>query len=317
MYDIFYKSLSEGKTINEINYLVLTSEKSKFIRENQVMNTNENYENKMKSCDDTETSDHIMTEVIEFDDHLDEMLNEEECVKKIQEQKKKEELCHLQELKQLPKPISISSLFHMNYLMDSYKKREMFLNRVSKISKHFSETSDISNESMFELLNQQPLFNNLIKDVFVKQESLSIYETYFYDFLLPFAFGIKTSHKLTYKIPFANYILNFCKKHLGSYTADVAVKLTNTIRSTNGENKMMTLKSLMVLCSKGSIFKDYNAIKDLAQSNFLTTFEYEILDIESNDLKIIIGTYIKNVLKYAYYAILLTCFNEYYKKKYS
>lgn len=95
---------------------------------------------------------------------------------------------------------------------------------------------------------------------------------------------------------------------------DVVLQLNKSGCAPDSKGEFMTLKSLIVMCSKGGIFRDYDAVKDVTQSGFLWSIECNVINEESKDICDKVNTFVNNLLKYAFYSLYLTCVNEYYKK---
>ena len=344
MNDIFYKSLSEGKADEGLKYFSLCSDRS--VNETRLPSpmTTHLSENTNVANDTRRVSDNCKNRnngkgggaddvyeddiTLSFDDSLNDMLNEEECVRKQKEIKENDKLRNQRDLDDLPKPIATIALFSAVYsLIDCNVKRSMFLRRVDRFSTSICTDFDELNVSdrddvLYRQLNEQSAFNSPIKDIFVRRETANVYETYFYSLLLPKGFGIKPSLKLTSKIPFANYALNFLRKTLGSYVRDVAIQVTRAGTDCEDDDddddessrEYFTLKSLIVLCSKGDIFKKYDLVKDVTETKFLRSCKYQIANIGSPTVEKKIKRFIENIMRYSFYSLFLTCINEHLKR---
>ena len=348
MNDIFYKSLSEGKADEGLKYFSLCSDRS--VNETRLPSPINAY-----SSEETDVANDIRRRVsnnckrrntgkesdgayendmtLAFDESLNDMLNEEECARKQKEIKESDKLRNQRDLDNLPKPIATIALFSAVYsLIDCNVKRSMFLRRVDRFSTSICSDFDELNvsdrdDALYRQLNEQSAFNSPIKDIFVRRETANVYETYFYSLLLPKGFGIKPSLKLTSKIPFANYALNFLRKTLGSYVRDVAIQVTRigaNCKDDCGDDDddddessidHFTLKSLIVLCAKGDIFKRYDLVKDVTETKFLRSCKYQIGNIiGSPTVEKKIKRFIENIMRYSFYSLFLTCINEHLKR---
>ena len=342
MNDIFYKSLSEGKADEGLKYFSLCSDRS--VKETRLPSpmTAQLSENTTVANDTRRVSDNCKNRnngkggdadgvyeddiTLSFDESLNDMLNEEECVRKQKEIKENDKLRNQRDLDDLPKPIATIALFSAVYsLIDCNVKRSMFLRRVDRFSTSICTDFNELNVSdrddvLYRQLNEQSAFNSPIKDIFVRRETANVYETYFYSLLLPKGFGIKPSLKLTSKIPFANYALNFLRKTLGSYVRDVAIQVIRRGADCEDDDddesstEYFTLKSLIVLCSKGDIFKKYDLVKDVTETKFLRSCKYQIANIDSPTVEKKIKRFIENVMRYSFYSLFLTCINEHLKR---
>ena len=267
--------------------------------------------------------DFEISDSVPMDERLEDMINEENCVRRQKELTKQEIDRTNRKMRETPKPISTTALSFTWKLMDSHFKRENFLSLVSKakyIEEHASFEGTASDLSEEDLLADQPMFNCLIRDVFVRKESMSVYETYFYMFCTPQWFLVPTTCKLTNKIPFGNFVLNMFKQHFHFFNHDVALRQSDgnetgaeeSDSKSDKEGGITTLKAVCLLCANGEIFRDFDVVKDVRESNLKKTFV--VLNEVSADTERLIASFIDKMYSAAFYSLYLTCANEHFKR---
>ena len=337
MMDLFYKTLHNTRAKKQIKYLDFLSNpilKKKWVgsrpnkrlsgivdeecivKQNAAWNYDHGPSTSKKVRFDQQQQQQCESEL---DERLEDIINEEQCAKNISRQKQLDKQREEEHRAEETKRISNTCLMEMYEYSSRNANRRLFMNILQSYDPVCLSDEACDQEDQ---INNSNAFNTLINDLLNPSGGLDAYFTYFYYLLTPNSFMVKLTCKLTCKIPFAYFVLNFIRYHLGAYNADCFVKVksheTNTTTTTTTDDKSMeideeniTLKSLILLCQNGGIFKDCELIKDVNLNKLLDT--YSITGIDDSRTVYNLTEFIRRMIKSAYYALLLSRVNEFRK----
>lgn len=315
MINLFYKTLRSTRSQKDIKYLDFST--------NGIFKQTKDFPSSIKCPRDnslrkkTKTSTISQPDDATLDERLLDMINEEKASKNIASQKIADSKREEETLADEAKRISTTGLMEMYEYGSKAAKRQLFLDMVER----YNPTTLVMNEKDENQITNSAAFNSLITDFFTSTGGLYSYFTYFQSLLTPNSFAVPLTCKLTTRIPFANYALNFIRHHLGEYNSDAYVNANHRLPAEHQmetedeyqqqQRETITFKSLIMLCQSGKVFKNYELIKDVNEQKLLDT--YSITGIEDEVTASNMSIFMKHILQCSYYALLLTLVNEYRK----